>query len=68
MTSCQMCSEAPAAVSTPDYALCRSCYRSIQADIEADNAIPNYPTCVGCGGPEHGDHACMSHGVLTVSA
>lgn len=66
MTSCQMCSEAPAAVSTPNWALCRACYRSIQADIEADNAITNYPYCPQCGGPEHGDHACHTDGVLVL--
>lgn len=68
MTSCQMCSEAPAAVSTPNWALCRHCYRSIQADIQRDNAITNYPYCPQCGAPEHGDHACMPQGILTVSA
>lgn len=68
MTSCQMCSEAPAAVFTPTIAVCKPCHRAAQADEMNDNAIPNFPTCVGCGAPEHGDHACMSQGILTVSA
>lgn len=50
MTHCEMCGDAPAAVSTPDWALCRTCHIEVRRQEQEDNVIPNFEACAECGG------------------
>lgn len=60
MSYCEWCGCTPAAVSTPDWALCRECYRAMRADEMVDHAIDNFEYCGTCDGALNASGSCAT--------